>query len=1066
MVNKIMNNIFRLSCNLIVLQMITMPLSSIGFAQSNVDGGIRKSEHNWNKAAEIIVGGTQVASNLLNNYNQQRFGGMNSSRYDVHRQSLDPLLALRPIEQNLISPIFSGCAVLPASAPLLGGGKSCTGANEQDIRTGYANAIIDIANINLKQLNNFQVEAHDVVNAQGKACYNRALQDFHTMFKTRENEIDKKIKFLEEQLDIFVNNAQKTKDEIKKRTAKLTGNPAKYLDKNQNLEDLLIGESTDKNNVCSSIMSRSKFTSGAKGGLEGLLSEVESVRDTPQGNGALNANEMLDRAPKLNEAIKEIATKISSNINSGTELEASTDGIAFRSDLIKKDNKALNKVLDDYNLELNNKQKDMEKRLGMNTQSLTSNPIVSGIISGIKNDNINIDARLRNFEKQTKQNCFQSLINSNFSSVDAFAKRFKNPNISKEIARGTDNAYTNKIKELLNFGNVNNSDDIETIVEQLQEFESQGRYSNYTTKPGKSFNAKGKFYNASTRLRASDFFSVFSSNCVDQYEGAENEDGFTNEQIAKNLKSYSEQITDLRKTAPSKIKSQILDTMKNCPSNKTTGISENSCNGALSPDSSNFCVRTALTCATKMKACADKAKANVTTTRLEQDFYVKKYNDNVINFKKTLLAETKGINDFIKAQGDLLNSQLNEGSVFGITPMEFKLAENQYLQGEEGIGEDLMMEDPAKYLEMAKKQLLSVKDEMTKQRIAYLGNTGDEESDFIGKGKLGKKANTYISNYESQKSDWEKMIQECSGRMNQIATADKQKNDAIQKQNEEIAKQCAQLRAFNATGDCDTVDDTMESTLKAVRLAANNGLSQDPNRNLYAQSMDQQAVNMLGQIQKKCRVADSARDNDSGIPLPGTNGIGVDQLCEGVTATKGNEYTELWGNNFRNIECVNYKKLNNLSDCLPHEYVKKMLKNDGVVLCSIEARETLLTEKECKDKDGSPLTSNSALEKYYDNNLAEKIESKEKQFLKLACIPDKEKTILEIKTTKRLVELAQGYNDYQASNIDMGENPLKVAACNGGVDGLISQKGGWSDIFNQTAGEIGRGLGSAAAIGQ
>jgi hypothetical protein len=1051
MFKQFTKQLFKASCNVIVFQLVAMPIAISGPTLDAINKAAPQ-ESTFRTIGDVTMGAAQVFSQGVNSYvNAQN--GAGSSQYEMHRVTLNPLLALQPISASQISPIFAGCAVLPASAPLLGGSMSCEKAPVQKIKSGYGNAVIDIATANIKQLENFNVEGHDTFNSQGKGCYNNAIKNFNKTLLEREKAVEAKIKFFEEQLDQFKFNAKVDLDEIKKRTAELTGKPAKYLEKDKKLENQLLSNTNDPNNVCSSIMPSSKFASGAKSGLEGILKNIETVATVPTGKG-LTAQGMLDKSRDLEKEINRISNLVSSGAANNSDLNASTSGMNFNSSLISKDNAALKRVIANYNTEITTETSQLKKKLGITKGSLTSNSLVNGIISGIEADNINVDSRLKNFEKQTKQQCITRVIKSNFKTPRALGRRFVNPNVSKSLRDKADNALAIKIENLFDFTDPGNSYSIEDALALLKQFESKGGNQNYTMQTGKSMTVNGKELNASTRLRSSQLLEMFVDNCNQQYKTNTNEDGYSSQDIVNNLKSYSEKVGSMRKSAPTKIRMAIRDNMKNCPNDKSTGSSENSCSSAMDTNQPNFCLRTAVKCASNMNGCMAKAQAKVEEVRGEQTKHVENYKGHVNKFKATLLAELKGMDNFVSQQANALNAQLNSGDVFGITDMKFKLGEEQLLAAKDGITDDLAMEDPEKYFNMAKEQMKSLKKKMEDQRVSYVGNSAKGKINYLGQGSLGKTASNYVQNYSSQIGDWQKMITACNGKMQNVAKAQAEANKKKQENNETIAKACDELRAFNAAPECDTAGDLMTTVLQASRLASVNNGSNPMNAQM-AQYHDQQAMETLGSIQKGCLQKGSGGDEKSAVSAPGgAGGINPSTFCSEVTEKKDNQYTELWADGGAKRTCVGFLKLNSLKviPCKSKTQFMDNLRGSRVVCSNGSSYEFEDDAAKCTATLGYKVTSN--MNKAYDNMFKDQaIDDSTAEAAKCYMQENPPTSIASA------YEYVRSYNDYRGSTIELGET-IKVSACNGGANGMIGMKGGWADMAGQSANEIGRALGS------
>jgi hypothetical protein len=302
--------------------------------------------------------------------------------------------------------------------------------------------------------------------------------------------------------------------------------------------------------------------------------------------------------------------------------------------------------------------------------------------------------------------------------------------------------------------------------------------------------------------------------------------------------------------------------------------------------------------------------------------------------------------------------------------------------------------------------------------------------------------------------------------MQQIAKAQEEMNKKKTENNETIAKACDELRAFNAAPECDTAGELMGTVLQASRLASV-GNGSNPMNTQMAQYADQQAMNTLGSIQKGCLQRGSGGDEKSAVSAPGgAGGINPSTFCTGVTAEKGNEYTDLWADGGAKRTCLGFSKLN-VSPCSNKlAFIKGIAK--GQKVCKDSSGDYYI-EKKCNQnvetttsggttsttpKPDKWINTANGLKKAYDNLYKDQVMDDDTA-LAAGCYMEDNPPISLGKT----YEYVKSYNNYKDSTVELGES-IKVAACNGGANGMVGMKGGWADLIGGSATEIGRALGS------
>ncbi|MBT4790658.1 MAG: hypothetical protein HON90_03735, partial [Halobacteriovoraceae bacterium] len=749
MLKTIFKKFFSTSTLIISFQLCFSPLV---FAQAQ--DGMSNSETKWNKVAT----GFSIGATVFNSAVAQVTQAEKQQRAAAYQQELGATLELRPVDQNQVPPVFSGCFVLPAKGNRLSQAKMCNAKTLQEVDAGYADAMISIAESNKNVVDNYLTKGNERFTTQGKGCYEKKLEDFNARLLAREEELNKYREKLKALMDNFELAAKNDLEGIKQTSALLNGGTKdnNYL-KDFKFETVFLGN--DANSACGSTFSAAEFArTGAQkngGGLRGIEKMLFEKMNKPS-NNSMSAAEVLTKSNQLSKEVDEIANKMSDHMKNRNSAEVSVDDISFSGRLLSKDNKALNRVVKNFNSELKNKIGDLESSTKFSTIS-GSNPIAAQVKAG-NIDSQDLEKKLTRFNQQSRKSCLDSIIKSNFTSKENFAKSFKNPSISKGLSRDADNILTTSILSYWN-----STDDINDLVTKIKKTESKGMNHLYRMTTGKSFKFdNNKTINASTPMRASQLLGILVSNCNSDFENKDSGNGYSNSDIANNIRTYANQQRQIKKIASYNLAKHIKDEMKSCPSDTTTGVAALSCSNALNSNDQNFCVRTATRCATNMSACYKKATEQIKTVRGNQDALIQKYNTNVEGFKTNMKKELLALNNYIENQARTFDSQLNVGSVFKVPAADFGLAKQSFIvDKKEGIGEDLKIQDPKTYLTNALVDIGKMEAAMKKQRHEYMGASGQD-------GKLGIIKKEYLANYAKEKAYWATIIADCQGRKQQV----------------------------------------------------------------------------------------------------------------------------------------------------------------------------------------------------------------------------------------------------------------------------------------------------------
>ncbi len=790
-------------CNLLIIsQMVFSPLA--------LGQQISPKENKWQTAANVM----QTLGSGLNSavFAMQQAANNPQNRYNQYKASLDPMLKIQPINPAQIPPVFSGCLVLPAESNKVSEGMKCTAKSPQEIQAGYAAAMIEIHEFNLSQYDKYLTKGHARFSSQGVGCYEKKLEDFNGVLLAREEELNKYKERIKTLLDNFNLSAKNDLEGIKQTDAILNGEKGqkKYL-KDFKFEDTLLGQN-DSQNVCGSFLSSTLLSkTGQESGLKGIESQIFSLINKPN-NKSMSADEMISKASQMRSEIDSLAQKMSSHMSNRSAASADLNSISYRGRIISKDNKALNSALSNFNARIQNQITDLESATKISNMT-TGDQQLSKMFTGIQSGAIDaseINDYLANYERSVKFNCLtRGDLVKNFGSIESFAKRFKNPNISSSLANDADNALANSVVSILNNENLS----IDQMINMIQNEESKGRNSRYIMTTGKTIKFNGRTINASTPMRPSQLVQIFGQSCKQDFESATNSAGYSKKDAVVALKNYTVQRKRIVDTASTDVAKIIKEELKSCPSDTSTGKAVLSCSNALNINHPNFCVRTALTCSGNMKGCYEKAKKQVETIRTQQNEMVTRFNQNVTKLKNNMKMELVALNRFLETQARSLDAQLNIGTVFETPAIDFNLAEEIFMGKKDGINSSLEIQDPKAYYEKIVKNLEETQKTLQKQRVAFLGNNGQG-------GKLGKMKNEYIQNYKKAKTYAQSMIQECQTAIANTGKLLKEQQDAFDERNAKLADACGDLMAFNENPASVEADELANDLSKVIQITA------------------------------------------------------------------------------------------------------------------------------------------------------------------------------------------------------------------------------------------------------
>lgn len=990
-------------------------------------------ENAWKKTADTVGQMATMAMSMANGMqNQQQQGGS----VDMFKAQLGPSMQMTPINPQEIPAVFQGCIVLPAAGVTLTGQYSCREADPGAVEAGYATAVKDLAEINYNELLAFTTQGHARYSTQGIGCYEKKLDDYKAMMAARQEELTAFSNTLQdriENLTVALQNADGTGmknvpideflDLIKTDEALLTGKPDKFI-KDVKFQNYLLGANDQ---VCKTFLSASNIQQeAAKGGLRAIQEDVFKKANNTQ-NGNMTADETLANAKEIKNEVRTYGRELSKIAKRKDGLEIDPNDVTYSSKLEGRISASLKRVAKQFNDSMKQELSAIEEESDVN-QAVAGNQIAKQIFDSINSGNVNYEERVKSFERLSKSQCLRESITTSFGSIESFARSFRDPNVSRRLAKEADNSLANVILSQMNM----QDNDLDSIVDNIIAHEKTGRNSRKVMRIDKTFEVEGKMYGG-LPMRASQLLSVFKNNCIAKYERVRNADGFSTKQIVEKLNEYGAKYNQLKSEAPTKIANLLQDEIINCPEDTTTGSGALSCSDALNATSPNFCVRTAVSCASNMNGCLEKSRAAVKQVADKQKGKVNFLKQTTNELKNNIKRELASLTKFYETQARSLDAQLDIGTVFEMPEgMAFNLNADFKFEGEEaqGLNNEFNLEDPKAMLALAQEKVALLKDALEKHNQAI----GDKLEDI---------KQTYIDNYNDQMDHWQDVIADCEERNFQHAEEKARAEEERLAQQEEIDRACAEIRAFNATGTCDDVGD-LASTVQEVSMIASR---QSGNASF---SEDQQAYQTLGQIRSQCGGRRNSQTRSNRQP-------------------SSEDYVTFCQENPSDIGCTRLDDHNNDYPQCNDNFIEKAKEelDDKIVFDDRDRRFLCIKDDKIVDRvDASNCPGDAEREELERVATSRENDLREDIIEKVGC-QDRESGVIHPEYEELLSDMRSRVRNNIADNpenynSEMGENvqPISVAACNAQGDGFGASGKDYLDIMNQAMQQMNRGTAS------
>lgn len=670
-----------------------------------------------------------------------------------------------------ISPdsLFPQCKVLPVKGNRLSGICAEPIQSPQEYQQ-VTSQFLMVAQQNQNAYENFATTGLKMGSNVGKQCFDEQNKILQAKLDQRVKSIQGLIAQIENQNELFKNEAKKRKNALTDLKAELDGgNGASKSGQSRDFSVFL----TNPN--CKAVIEQDTINGGKNIGLRSLRSNVE-------GKGLKEAQKILTSKDSIEQDIRaqaegvktylqqngvkkigdfKTAKGLSENVTTGSsyfsDRSVLTAGlVAKATDLDKK----MNKI------------EDQLAKVGGVAISSTDTPTA---VLEMKNQ----------IEKKKRENMMDCLYSDKaVTPIDIAELNFEQLGARSKTSK--DN-FVSELKKLkIRSGNISPDD----MLVEIKKLEAQFGNS-VTTKLNTSY--KGQTTNKDWLV--SDIFAGQKQTCENHMDKK-----LSGEQYSQNeryKKSY-ELIADYEKlsnTIVADATNAMLNRALNCEGVAYTASPE-TCNasetGKLSTSSPNFCLKQSTDCATNLQACYNLADKVVKTKEAQMDVIAKDHNNAVKIYQGKQDALLKQVGAQFMAQSQMLQGYF-PGTTFDMPDGDKAfLAEIPQETFNEDLGVPLV--DTETYLAQLTTKLKSVKDKVKEQNASI-------------NQMITERIAALDAAYVAEADYWRSVADKCQGSMTAYKQmVNKQNEDAMKLANDgqkDFAEFCYRANAFKATPPCD-----------------------------------------------------------------------------------------------------------------------------------------------------------------------------------------------------------------------------------------------------------------------
>lgn len=767
-------------------------------------------------AAAILQGTSSIFSNITQAMQQQAATLAAQNQANALKAEMNPQncgTVTQPVA--CVSEIFPQCQILNTFPNLVEpsectdgvDGSSPNAAAQAGVAAGY------YAHFSLME-NEYRLKGLESNNTSnvGLGCLNAKADELQRKLKLREDEIDNLINKMQKEQDAFKAQAERERNTIDESMALLEGGNYRSDRGRAVLEQNTVRfENAFKNNAaCAAVLDNEAFKSnGNRAGFKGIEAALGVIANRKETGGtSFSAMEFNNNTAERIEAdvrkiasfaAREIQSRGDSVLTQGFRGLPSNYGLAtapsFTAALLEQTKAA---ELDKADI-LRQTQGVIDDR----SQSL---------LSELENDTVDFEFVLTNWERDQKNSCLtrrgsniDSIINDRLDIID--------PNGSKEANRFSDNAYRTFLKSTLERSDIS----IEKKMELIAAEERRNGNSRFIVDTQTSTSDGETTIKASRKSSPANFIKLHVENCKQQFEQNTNTKGVTNRQLVTQIRKVRSDMMTYRRTLAGKVQKALVDRVLNCQDSGTANaVGVATCSSRdLSTGSPNFCVKRANACATNMRQCLTAAENEVKKVTAVRDTAVAQYKGNIARHEENLRKMYLLTENITSLDGLNIAASLKQNLVLP-TNLKFHIDQDKrkFVRGLEAME----VQDPDEYFDLMKQNLTALKTEVAKQnRLVMNGLPGAQGAQ---RGVMG--------HIENIKRNMENVIQNLASFKNACQQSYQAFNRGVQQANqeaaaanaqrqEELREYCLNAQSF-ANPTCGDVEELGDLATTAARM--------------------------------------------------------------------------------------------------------------------------------------------------------------------------------------------------------------------------------------------------------
>jgi|GEM_PF-2787649 len=777
-------------------------------------------------AAAILQGTSSIFSNITQAMQQQAAMLAAQNQANALKAEMNPQncgTVSQPVA--CVSEIFPQCQILNTFPNLVEpsectdgvDGSSPNAAAQAGVAAGY------YAHFSLME-NEYKLKGLESNNTSnvGLGCLNAKADELQRKLKLREDEIDNLINKMQKEQDAFKAQAEKERNTIDETMALLEGGNYKSDRGKAVLEQNTVRfENAFKNNAaCAAVLDNEAFKSnGNRAGFKGIEAALGVIANRKETSGtSFSAMEFNNNTAERIEAdvrkiasfaAREIQSRGDSVLTQGFRGLPSNYGLAtapsFTAALLEQTKAA---ELDKADI-----LKQTEGVVDNRSQSL---------LSELENDNVDFEFVLNNWERGEKNACLNR--SSNIASIMNDGLNIIDPNGSDDANRFSDNAYRTFIKSTLGRSDIS----IEKKMELIAAEEKRNGNSRFIVDTQTSSSDGETTIKTSKKSSPANFIQRHVENCKQQFEQNTNSKGVTSRQLITQIRKVRSDMMTYRRTLAGKVQKALVDRVLNCQDSGTANaVGVATCSSRdLSTGSPNFCVKRANACATNMRQCLTAAENEVKKVTAVRDTAVAQYKGNMARHEENLRKMYLLTENITSLDGLNIAASLKQGLVLP-TNLKFHIDQDKrkFAKGLEAME----IQDPDEYFNLMKQNLTALKVEVAKQnRLVMNGLPGAQGAQ---KGVLG-----HIENIKNNMREVIQSLGEYKNKCQQsymaynrgVQQAQQQAAEANAKKQEELSRVCNRFNTLRQSPvpGCGSVSSLSDEIQKIGSFPGGEGMGQ------------------------------------------------------------------------------------------------------------------------------------------------------------------------------------------------------------------------------------------------